>query len=234
MSSISKGPVGERSVVGDGKEDGLDAADAGDGAACVSLKSILRFTFCEVRRSASAARAIASRCFPVGVAVGVRSCPAKNRSLAICSGLRFFRGEGFVGSWLAVVEVFPLRRVTLSLMARVVSVGSSASEIGVVGRECRLFAVGELVKRADHSWLQVLSRLFNSCEMSLGGDLNLGFSGVLLANVQGFVARSLGGVDVWLADGAFRVRVALASAGSLCFCAFWPTGFMFSASTFRC
>ncbi len=163
LTWLSRGPAGGRRVDGDGNEDEVEAGDVGGGVACVSVKSSLRFTFWEAGRSDSAAGSDVSRCFPVGVGVGVRSCPARKRALAICSGLRFFRGEGFVGSWGADVGGFALRRVTFPLMARGVSVGSSASEIGVVGRECRFFAEGEVVNIAGLSWLQALSGLSCSC-----------------------------------------------------------------------
>ena len=126
------------------------------------------------------------------------------------------------------MEGFGLRRVTFALRARVVSVGVSASEIGVVGREWRFFA------EEGVGMHKAFSRLSASCDVSRGGVLNLGLWGVLLASVQGFVVRSFGGVDVWLADVAFRLRVALGSAGFLCFCAFWPTGSMFSVIISRC
>ena len=101
------------------------------------MKSSLRFTFCNVKGSVASTVVVASASsvlvfFPV---VGVRSCPAKKSSLAICKGLRFFRGEGFVGSW---EDGLLLRMVTFLLMACGVVSGvwgwSSCSEIGVLGR----------------------------------------------------------------------------------------------------
>lgn len=231
MGAASGGLGGWSRVDGEGSEgDGLDVMDTmdagGGGVVRVFKKSSLRFTFCEDRASGSAGGTDSSRCWVlIGVDVGVRSCLAMYRSLAICNGLRFFRGEGFVGSWGRGVECFGLRRVTFALRARVVSVGFSASEIGVVGREWRFFAEDGVGMHKAFSRLSDVSR---------GGVLNLGLWGVLLASVQGFVVRSFGGVDVWLADVAFRLRVAFGSAGFLCFRAFWPTGLMFSAIISRC
>lgn len=106
--------------------------------------------------------------------VGVSSWPAVYNSLAICKGLRFLRGEGLEGSCRrAGVEGLLLRRVTFSLMGHVVS---SALEIGVLGRECRFLPRGDIAESENDSWLGALSFEFAiSGEVSLGGDLNLGF-----------------------------------------------------------
>ena len=94
MVCVYDGGAGDRRANGDGRDDDIDIGDVGGGVKGVCVKVSLRFTFCEVRGSVVATVAITS-CF---CAVGVRRCPDTYGSLAIWSGLHFFRGEGFVGS----------------------------------------------------------------------------------------------------------------------------------------
>lgn len=123
-----------------------------------------------------------------------------------------------MGSWAVGVRGLGLRRVTFWLMVRV---GVSESEIGVLGRGWSFFVEEGVVGwQVSVSGPRALSAWSSPCEGHLGGVLYLGFSGLRLASVHGLIVRSFGGVDIWIADGAFRVRFAFASAGTFCFCAF--------------
>ena len=170
---------GKRRVDGDGTGD-EDGERGGGGVECIAVeqigvKSSLRFTFCTVSGSSLTATVLSASCFfPLGVMVGVSSWPAVYNSLATCKGFRFLRGEGLEGSCRkARVEGLLLRRVTFLLMERVIS---SASEIGVLGRECRFLPPGDTVRSLTESWLgDLIFEFANFGEVPLSGDLNLGF-----------------------------------------------------------
>lgn len=66
----------------------------------------------------------------------------------------------------------------------------------MLGRECSFLDEEKDVLLVSDSLVQGLVRLPGSCEGYLVGDLKLRFSGVRLANVQGFEVWSFGGVDV--------------------------------------
>lgn len=102
---------------GQGRSEASDAGEAGNKLVVAAANSSLRLTLLAVNDSSSS-NALTSLCFSERLEVGVRSWLKSWVSLANRSGLRFFRGDGFDGSWwVGVGKCFRLEDSTETFIA---------------------------------------------------------------------------------------------------------------------